>query len=88
MGIEDLTFVGQAVTPYYHHGDGAPSDIDAWRYDQEYRPIAMVRLVNSWVRNVDFESVSEALTISESANCSAYNIEIRGNRGHPYSSWR
>ena len=82
VGIEDLTFVGQAITPYYHHGDGAPSNVDAWRYDQEYRPIAMVRLVNSWVRNVDFESVSEALTISESANCSAYNIEIRGNRGH------
>ena len=82
VGIEDLTFVGQAVTPYYHHGEGAPSTIEAWRYDQEYSPLAMVRLVNSWVRNVDFESVSEALTIAESANCSAYNIEIRGNRGH------
>lgn len=42
----------------------------------------MIRLVNSWVRNVDFESVSEAVTFSESANCSAYNIEIRGHRGH------
>lgn len=82
VGVEDLTFVGQAVTPYYHHGDGAPANIAAWRYDQEYRPLSMSRLVNSWVRNVDFESVSEAVTISESANCSAYNIEIRGNRGH------
>lgn len=82
VGVEDMTFVGQAVTPYYHHGEGAPSGIAAWRYDQEYRPLTMLRLVNSWVRNVDFESVSEAVTIGESANCSAYNIEIRGNRGH------
>lgn len=82
VGIEDLTFVGQAVTPYYHHGEGAPGEVDAWRYDQEYRPVSMIRLVNSWVRNVDFESVSEAITFSESANCSAYNIEIRGHRGH------
>lgn len=82
VGIEDLTFVGQAVTPYYHHGEGAPEGVDAWKYDQEYRPVSMIRLVNSWVRNVDFESVSEAVTFSESANCSAYNIEIRGHRGH------
>lgn len=81
-GVEDLTFVGQAVTPYYHHGEGAPGGIEAWRYDQEYRPISMVRMVNSWVRNVDFESISEAVTFSQSANCSAYNIEIRGHRGH------
>lgn len=29
-----------------------------------------------------FESVSEAITFGESANCSAYNITITGNRGH------
>lgn len=82
VGVEDLTFVGQAVTPYYHHGEGAPGGIEAWRYDQEYRPLNMARMVNSWVRNVDFENVSEAITFGESANCSAYNIEIRGYRGH------
>lgn len=82
VGVEDLTFVGQAVTPYYHHGEGAPGNIEAWRYDQEYRPLNMARMVNSWVRNVDFENVSEAITFGESANCSAYNIEIRGYRGH------
>lgn len=81
VGVEDLTFVGQAITPYYHHGDGTPEG-SAWKYDQEYRPLAMSRLVNSWVRNVNFESVSEALTFSESTNCSAYNIEISGHRGH------
>ena len=64
VGVEDLAFVGQAVTPYYHHGEGAPGSIEAWRYDQEYRPLNMARMVNSWVRNVDFENVSEAITVS------------------------
>ena len=29
-----------------------------------------------------FESVSEAMSITSSANCSAYDITIGGNRGH------
>ena len=45
-------------------------------------PLQLSRVVNSWVRNVSFESVSEAVTFGESANCSAYNISITGNRGH------
>lgn len=79
VGVEDLSFICQARTPYYHHGYSTET---LWLYDEEYRPLTLGRLVNSWVRNVDFESVSEALTIGESANCSAYNITIRGNRGH------
>lgn len=81
VGIEGLTFVGKAITPYYHHGEGMDPSI-AWKYDQEYRPLALIRMVNSWVRDVNFESVSEAVTFSESANCSAYRIEITGHRGH------
>ena len=81
VGIEDLAFVGNSVTPYYHHGSGAPAE-DAWKHDSEYKMIVMMRTVNSWVRNVDFENVSEAVAFTEAANCSAYNIAIRGNRGH------
>lgn len=81
VGIEDLTFEGNSVTPYYHHGDGASLD-EAWKHDSEYKMILMMKLVNSWVRNVRFISTSDPLTFSESANCSAYNIEIGGNRGH------
>lgn len=83
VGVENLTFVGNAVTPYYHHGEGATdSSIPEWMYDNGYMPLQFGRLINSWVRNVTFESVSEAMTFGESANCSAYNITIKGNRGH------
>lgn len=34
------------------------------------------------MRRVNFESVSEAMSITSSANCSAYDITIGGNRGH------
>lgn len=83
VGVEDLTFEGDCITPYYHHGpNGDNSGADDWQYDEGYRPLQFGRLVNSWVRNVNFVSVSEAVTFGESANCSAYNIQITGNRGH------
>ena len=83
VGVEDLTFVGNAVSPYAHHGEelGLGNDV-TWVYDEGFKPLSFTRVVNSWVRNVGFESVSEAMTFGESANCSAYNIEITGVRGH------
>lgn len=81
VGVEDLSFIGKAITPYYHHGEGQ-DESKAWLYDSGYVPLQLNRVVNSWVRNVSFESVSEAITFGESANCSAYNITITGNRGH------
>lgn len=81
VGVEDLSFIGKAITPYYHHGEGQDKS-KAWLYDSGYVPLQLNRVVNSWVRNVSFESVSEAITFGESANCSAYNITITGNRGH------
>lgn len=81
VGIEDLTFEGQSVTPYYHHGDGVPAD-EVWKHDSEYKMVLMMKVVNSWVRNVNFISSSDPLQFSEAANCSAYNISIGGNRGH------
>lgn len=81
VGIEDLAFEGSSVTPYYHHGDGASAE-EAWKHDSEYKMVLMMKLVNSWVRNVRFVSTSDPLTFSESANCSAYGIEIAGHRGH------
>ena len=74
VGVEDLAFVGHAKTDFIHH---------ATAYDDGgFKPINMQRLTNSWMRRVDFESVSEANSIVSSANVSAYDIEIRGNRGH------
>ena len=83
VGIEDLAFVGNAPTPYYHHGENDPaSSVESWMYDSSYKPVIFMRVVNSWIRNVRFTSVSEAVSFDQSAFCSAYNITIDGVRGH------
>lgn len=83
VGVEDLSFVGNALDGYAHHGEGHAEQAKVgWQYDGAYKPLLLQRVVNSWVRNVSFESVSEALTFAESANSSAYNIRISGKRGH------
>ena len=83
VGIEDLSFVGNALDGYAHHGEGHAEQAKVgWQYDGAYKPLLLQRVVNSWVRNVHFESVSEALTFAESANSSAYDIRISGKRGH------
>ena len=74
VGVEDLSFVGQAKDDFKHHG--------TWEDDGAYKPLNMVRLTNSWMRRVKFTSVSEATSIINSANVSAYDITIEGNRGH------
>lgn len=74
VGVEDLTFVGHAVGDFKHHR--------SWIDDGAYKPIAFMRVVNSWMRRVNFENVSEAASIISSANFSAYKINITGNRGH------
>lgn len=83
VGVEDLSFVGNALDGYAHHGEGHAEQAKVgWQYDGAYKPLLLQRVVNSWVRNVHFESVSEALTFAESANSSAYDICISGKRGH------
>ncbi len=84
VGIEGITFVGNALNGYSHHGDDdqATKDKFGWQYDGAYKPLVLSRVVNSWVRDVNFTSVSEAVSINESANSSAYNITIDGTRGH------
>ena len=83
VGIEDLSFVGNALDGYAHHGEGHAEQAKVgWQYDGAYKPLLLQRVVNSWVRNVHFESVSEALTFAESTNSTAYDIRISGKRGH------
>lgn len=74
VGVEDLAFEGRSKENFEHHG--------SWQDDGAYKPLQMMRLTNSWIRRVDFRGVSEALSVVSSANCSAYDIEISGNRGH------
>jgi hypothetical protein len=74
VGIEDICFKGNAKADFKHHG--------SWEDDGAYKPMHMTRLVNSWMRRVRFTSVSEACSVTNSANCSVYDVIFDGNRGH------
>lgn len=74
VGIEDITFKGRAKENFVHHG--------SWQDDGAYKLINMTRITNGWMRRVRFTSVSEASTITNSANISVYDVIIDGNRGH------
>lgn len=74
VGVEDLTFKGKAKDNFHHHA--------GWEEDGAYKPLDFMRQVNSWVRRVDFVSISECMTFSECANCFLLDTEISGNRGH------
>ena len=74
VGVEDLTFKGNAKDSFVHHG--------SWQDDGAYKPVNMTRLTNSWMRRVGFVSVSEASSLTNCANCSVYDITFSGKRGH------
>lgn len=74
VGIEDLTFKGFACDDFTHHR--------SWEDDGGYKSLLMQRLVNSWIRRVNFTDISEGATFSSCANSSAYDIILDGNRGH------
>lgn len=74
VGIEDLTFQGFAKDDFVHHA--------SWEDDGAYKPLTMMRLVNSWMRRVNFQDVSEAASVINCANVSVYDIIIDGNVGH------
>lgn len=74
VGVEDLTFAGHSKENFGHHA--------SWQDDGAYKPLQLMRVTDSWIRRVDFRNVSEAASIVSGANCSAYDIEISGNRGH------
>ncbi len=74
VGVEDITFKGNAKADFKHHY--------SWDDDGGYKPINLMRLTNSWMRRVRFESVSECSSIVTCANVSVYDVEITGKRGH------
>ncbi len=74
VGVEDIAFEGDCVPDFEHHR--------SWNDDGGYKPLAISRSVDSWIRRVDFRSVSEAATIALSARVSAYDVNISGKRGH------
>lgn len=73
IGVEDLTFKGN-TSQYFDHGE--------WTINTAYMPLGFMRVVNSWIRRVNFHSVSEAASFIYSANVSVFDVLIDGNRGH------
>jgi len=74
VGFEDFTFKSCCPQNYLHH--------ESYLMDSGYCMLMLRRLVNSWVRRVDCDSVTEGVTFDNSANCSAYDMECYGTRGH------
>lgn len=79
VGVEDLTFQAVAAEDFQHHVWVEENKV---AYDSSCKMFDFSRLTNSWVRRCNFISVSEACSMVNSANVSAYDIEISGNRGH------
>lgn len=74
IGVEDIAFQGDAKDDFQHHASAAD--------DSGFKLIDFGRVTNSWMRRVNFISVSEALSVVNSANVSVYDIDISGKRGH------
>lgn len=73
IGIEDLCFKGNMGAGFTH------GDIEA---STAYVPLLLMRVSDSWIRRVDFESVSTAVTLTQTTNVSVYDIKLSGQRGH------
>lgn len=80
VGVEDLTFEGNCIPAFSHHGDDGQNV--GWLNDSGYKLLTLMRLTDSWVRRVTFRNVSEGLTFAHCANTSAYDIRVEGRRGH------
>lgn len=74
VGVENLAFVGNWKKAFIHHRD--------WEHDGGYKPLTFNGVINSWIRDVRFTDISEALSVISSANVSVYDCRITGNMGH------
>ncbi len=74
VGFEDFKFQGYSTEYFHHH--------KSWEDDGAFKPLQFTRCVNSWIRRVDFESISECMTFQDCANSLCLDVEISGNRGH------
>lgn len=82
VGVEDLTFQAVAKEDFRHHVWAENESGEQIAYDSSCKMFDYGRLTNSWLRRCNFVSVSEACSMVNSANVSAYDIDISGNRGH------
>ena len=74
IGVEDLAFVGNWKDKFIHHKD--------WRHDGGWKFLEFKNVVHSWVTRCRFTDVSEAVSLTSTANVSVTDCVITGNVGH------
>lgn len=77
VGIEDLRFSGRwdgYPEVFVHHKD----DI----HDAGWSMLSLVRVVNSWVRRVEFRNVNQAVYVDTGVGLTLERIRLAGKQGH------
>ncbi len=73
-GVEDITFRGEAPTPFVHHKDPA--------HDSGWSILGFNRGLKPYVRRCRFISVSHAVSFGACYGATAINCSIEGRQGH------
>ncbi|WP_303315293.1 DUF4955 domain-containing protein [Flavivirga abyssicola] len=73
-GFENLTFQGNWLKKFVHHRSA--QDDGGWSI------LKISKAVDSWVKDCMFKDVSNGVSFSSSASCTALNVTIEGNYGH------
>lgn len=74
VGVEDISFMGNAYHSYKHHRSGMD--------DSGWAMIKIKGITNSYVQRVSFINCSQSLYVAQSSYVSMLNITVAGNTGH------
>ncbi len=77
IGIENIRFTGRWDTypeDFVHHKD--------WIHDSGWTILSMRQLVHSWVRNVEFRNVNQAIHTDTASFTTFDNVSYTGKKGH------
>ena len=91
VGIQDLKYTGGFIWKHIHHKAPAEthpnepvSGPNAFLGSSGWSGIQFNHVVNSWITNVEFSSMSQAAIITFSSNITALNNKYTGNPGHNF----
>ncbi len=74
VGFENITFEGNWLKKFVHHRSA--QDDGGWKI------LSISKAINSWIKECRFVNVTNCVTFSSSAACTAINVTIEGNLGH------
>ncbi|MGV2990659.1 DUF4955 domain-containing protein [Vibrio sp. E150_011] len=74
VGIEDMTIAGNWQDEFVHHHDAV--------HDSGYSLLALNRVHNSWIRNVELKDFNQGGVLWNTFNVTAKNIQLSGTPGH------